>query len=42
MYEFYMHKLFLDGLTNGHFAIGDRSFAIYTLISLFRNYGKTK
>jgi hypothetical protein len=34
--------LFLDGLTNGHFAIGDPSFAKYTLISLFGNHGKTK
>jgi hypothetical protein len=35
-------RLFLDGLTNGHFATGDPSFAKYTLMSLFRNHGKTK
>jgi hypothetical protein len=35
-------RLFLDGLTNGHFATGDPSFAKYTLVSLFKNHGKTK
>jgi hypothetical protein len=35
-------KIFLDGLTNGHFSTGDPSFARYTLESLFGNYGKTK
>jgi hypothetical protein len=35
-------RFFLDGLTNGHFATGDPSFIKYTLVNLFRNYGKTK
>jgi hypothetical protein len=35
-------RLFLDGLTNGHFATRDPSFAKYTSVSLFRNHGKTK
>jgi hypothetical protein len=35
-------RIFLDGLTNGNFATGDPSFAKYTLVSLFGNYGKTK
>jgi hypothetical protein len=35
-------RIFLDGLTNGHFVTGDPSFAKYTLVSLFGNYGKTK
>jgi hypothetical protein len=35
-------RLFLDGLTNRHFATGDPSFTKYTLIILFENYGKTK
>jgi hypothetical protein len=35
-------RLFLDGLTNGHFSNGDPSFAKYTLVSLFKNYCKTK
>jgi hypothetical protein len=35
-------RLFLDGLTNGHFATGDPSFAKYTLGCLFGNYGKTR
>jgi hypothetical protein len=35
-------RLFIDGWTDGHFATGDPSFAKYTLVSLFRNYGKTK
>jgi hypothetical protein len=35
-------RLFLDDLTNGHFAMGDPSFAKYTLVSLFGNHGKTK
>jgi hypothetical protein len=30
-------RIFIDGLTNGHFAIGDPSFAKYTLVSLFGN-----
>jgi hypothetical protein len=35
-------RLFLNSLTNGHFVTGDPSFANYTLMSLFGNYGKTK
>jgi hypothetical protein len=35
-------RLFLDGLTNGYFAMGDPSFAKYALLSLFGNHGKTK
>jgi hypothetical protein len=35
-------RVFLDGLTNGHFATSDPSFAKYTLVSLFGNCGKTK
>jgi hypothetical protein len=35
-------RIFLDGLTNGHFVTGDPSFAKYTLVSLFGNYGKTR
>jgi hypothetical protein len=31
-------RIFLDGLTNGHFSTGDPSFAKYTLVSLFGNY----
>jgi hypothetical protein len=34
-------RFFLDGLTNGHFAMGDPSFAKYNLMSLFGNHGKT-
>jgi hypothetical protein len=35
-------RLFLDSLTNGHFIMGDPSFANYNLMSFFGNYGKTK
>jgi hypothetical protein len=35
-------RIFLDGLNNGHFVTGDPSFAKYTMVSLFGNYGKTK
>jgi hypothetical protein len=35
-------RIFINGLTNGHFSTGDPSFAKYTLVSLFGNYGKTK
>jgi hypothetical protein len=35
-------RLFLDGLTNGHFATGNPSVAKYTLMSLSGNYVKSK
>jgi RNA recognition motif-containing protein len=35
-------RIFLYGLTNGHFSTGSPSFEKYTLASLFGNYGKTK
>jgi hypothetical protein len=35
-------RIFLDGLTNGHFSTGDQYLAKYTLVSLFGNDGKTK